>query len=342
MQHNVNAQCDNVPSELCQLPQWVTWRFESTEDDGHSKVLYNAHSGAKASTTNPKTWSDFPTALKAAHSRQHDGVGFVLSKNDPYVGIDMNGCIDDGHVADWAMVIIQMLDSYTEISPSGDGVTIWVKGSILSSLKVPYQTGSVEMHQDGMCLSVTDRHLSDTSGTIRSANSDLTDLHRRLLQIRQETQPNDQGQTTNHENPPLDKRSDEHIKRGLANAASEVAAALGDARNNSLNRSAFKLGPLVATCGYSCGHIDTIVDRPVRQSSTKRDEEWMPAKDQGEDDDNRWRAQGLWPPLKQDGESREIAKKRTLSRKPKHPRIHPRIHRRNGEKARLLLILRQE
>jgi putative DNA primase/helicase len=64
-------------------------------------------------------------------------VGFVFCSGDPYVGIDLDDCVDPetGQIELWALQIIEELDSYTEFSPSGKGVHIIVKGKIPSAVK---------------------------------------------------------------------------------------------------------------------------------------------------------------------------------------------------------------
>jgi primase-polymerase (primpol)-like protein len=60
------------------------------------------------------------------------GVGYVFSDGDPYSGVDLDNCRgrETGEIADWAKEIIRGLASYTEVSPSGTGVKIWVKGRL--------------------------------------------------------------------------------------------------------------------------------------------------------------------------------------------------------------------
>jgi putative DNA primase/helicase len=60
------------------------------------------------------------------------GIGYVFSAEDPYTGIDLDKCRDPetGTIEEWAQEIIISLRSYTEISPSGRGVHIIVRGKL--------------------------------------------------------------------------------------------------------------------------------------------------------------------------------------------------------------------
>jgi len=119
---------ERIPKELRELDQWVC----ATAD----KLPVNAINGFNASPTNSKTWSTFEKALA---NKKFPHIGFVLSEKDPYTIIDLDDPYDpkkkwtdeerESHAA-LNQNIINMFESYTEISQSGNGVHIIVKGSI--------------------------------------------------------------------------------------------------------------------------------------------------------------------------------------------------------------------
>jgi hypothetical protein len=171
---------DVIPAELRTRDQWVTWRYEkegkpvSKDTEGATKIPYNPRTGHKASSTNANTWTPYTVAVRAAQTRQHSGVGFVFSEADPFTGIDLDHCIDpDGSLQPWAMDIVSTMDSYTEISPSGSGVKIWVVGKIPSSVKTP----QIEMYFSARYFTVTGQHYDNTPTTIRDVNGALTQLY---------------------------------------------------------------------------------------------------------------------------------------------------------------------
>jgi len=122
----VRVEC--IPEELKNRPQWVVWKAVGERPE---KVPYSAKSGWKASTTDLLSWSSFEEAHEALRfGRQYSGLGFVFSSGDPFAGIDIDGCVDPrtGEVAVWAMEIVRYFDSYTELSASGTGIHVIVKG----------------------------------------------------------------------------------------------------------------------------------------------------------------------------------------------------------------------
>ncbi|MEI3618714.1 phage/plasmid primase, P4 family, partial [Bacillus thuringiensis] len=123
---------NEIPTELKNLPQWVLWRKE--ERNGKpTKIPYQAN-GEMAQANNRRTWSTFATAVKFYLEGDYDGIGFVFSRQDNYIGIDIDKCVVAGKTNTFATEIIDTLDSYTEFSPSEKGIHIIIKGSLPQSV----------------------------------------------------------------------------------------------------------------------------------------------------------------------------------------------------------------
>src|SRR5918997_102986 len=124
---------ENIPDELKVRPQWVVWKAVwRSEGEKIDKVPYSADSRRKASSTDLLTWSTFENACETLESGEYSGLGFVFSSGDPYTGIDLDGCVgpQTGEILPWAKKVIAYLDSYTELSPTGTGVHIIVRGEV--------------------------------------------------------------------------------------------------------------------------------------------------------------------------------------------------------------------
>ncbi len=96
-------QLENFPAELKQLRRWLCWKLE-TRDGRLTKPPYVAGSGKRATKNNPADWRTYEEAV-AQSSDQYNGVGVALKKEDGYVLIDQDHCIDPqtGEIADWAL-----------------------------------------------------------------------------------------------------------------------------------------------------------------------------------------------------------------------------------------------
>ena len=103
----------------------------------------------------PGTWGTFAQALEALQAGNYTGLGFELTGSG-ITGIDLDHVIDPstGQMGEEARQIVDRLDSYTEISPSGTGVHILVKGHIPKDGKRNIPKG-FEVYQGKRYLTVT-------------------------------------------------------------------------------------------------------------------------------------------------------------------------------------------
>jgi hypothetical protein len=109
-----------------------------------------------ASSTNPATWASFEDALWAVEHGYYDYLGFVFNDNG-IVGIDLDDAIsytklfscgfNDSFpvVSRLALDILDSCHSYAEISKSGTGLHIFVKGDI--PFKGKNNLAGVEMYK---------------------------------------------------------------------------------------------------------------------------------------------------------------------------------------------------
>jgi putative DNA primase/helicase len=150
------VKAENVPEQLKARPQWVVWKAVGDKPD---KVPYSVRTGYKASSTDLMTWSTFEEAIEAYKNGEYAGLGFVFSSADPYTGIDLDDCVDeDGEIALWALEIARYLESYTEISATGTGLHIIVRGEIPNRRK-----GDVEVYSSKRFFTMTG-HVVEVSG----------------------------------------------------------------------------------------------------------------------------------------------------------------------------------
>ena len=150
------VKLEGIPEELRVRPQWVVWKAVGDKPD---KVPYSVSTGRRASSTDLLTWSTFQEALEAYENGEYDGVGFVFSSADPYTGIDLDNCVDeDGEIALWALEIVRYFDSYTELSATGSGLHVIVRGDVPNRRK-----GDVEVYSSKRFFAVTG-HVVEVSG----------------------------------------------------------------------------------------------------------------------------------------------------------------------------------
>ena len=116
--------------ELALHHQWVAWKAIVGEDGKTKKTPINPVGGRNASVGNPNTWGTHEQADLFARATDVNGVGFVLSGIDGYCCIDLDKIRDPdtGEMQAWAEDVVRSFNTYTEVSPSGTGLHLWLRG----------------------------------------------------------------------------------------------------------------------------------------------------------------------------------------------------------------------
>lgn len=166
-----------IPAELRAHAQWVLWRWELRENKW-TKSPVNARTGAPAKSTDPATWASYDAATAVANV--DGGLGFVLSTSDPFVGVDLDGCRDfaTSAITDEARAIVEDFASYPEISPSGTGMRIIVRGKLPPGGR---KHGWLEVYDQARYLTITGAHLDGTPTTIEERTAELAVFHARYF-----------------------------------------------------------------------------------------------------------------------------------------------------------------
>jgi hypothetical protein len=130
----------NIPPEMQEVPRWVHWSSE-TKHQGKppTKVPYDAKDRTrkkKGSSTNPATWTSYSVALDRMTLTRR--MGWVLQP--PYIGIDIDHCLDDaGEPNPIARAILERFPTtYAEWSPSKHGIHLFLKGNLAQAHKTTH------------------------------------------------------------------------------------------------------------------------------------------------------------------------------------------------------------
>ena len=145
-----------IPEELKELPQWVLWRAEwDNKQQEYKKVPYKS-GGYKASSTRSDDWSSFNHVDEVLKNNDlYKGIGFVLSKGDNYVVLDIDNAIDEnGQInSDLALEMTEL--TYCEMSPSGTGLHCFFKGELPEQRKKKRTDLDIELYNDVRFITVT-------------------------------------------------------------------------------------------------------------------------------------------------------------------------------------------
>lgn len=178
-----------VPDELKGYAQWVCWKLEQKSEDPSkkpSKIPYSPLSGRKSGSTEKfrnASWSDFDLVCKAYQSGFYGGVGFAVTEQDPFVVIDFDHCVTDGVIHSDALGWIRKLGGYAEISPSGTGVHIILRGKKpgdrCTNKKGEYE---IEVYEKARFITITGHVIEDFSQVEENQDA-LSDFYYEKLHV---------------------------------------------------------------------------------------------------------------------------------------------------------------
>ena len=180
----------NVPSELKELKQWCVFQMQK-RNGKLTKIPIDANTGNHAKSNDESTWSSYDTALAALSTLKADGIGFFFKK--PYFGIDIDDVREDidrylendtkdNIVAEF----IDIMGSYAEISPSGNGIHIISKGELP---KNGSRKGNVEMYSKGRFFTITGNIIGGYTHVVEDDMGKVNYLHEKYIKKRETHTP---------------------------------------------------------------------------------------------------------------------------------------------------------
>ena len=106
---------DSIPQELKEQNIWILRDQE--------KRPYHAITHQLVNPIVKDNWSAYSIAIANCN-----GYGLGIGLPRPLCGIDIDNCIINGQPDERAVKLIDRFNSYTELSPSGRGIRILIKG----------------------------------------------------------------------------------------------------------------------------------------------------------------------------------------------------------------------
>lgn len=171
------------PEELKARKQWVAWRLVQGRDGDAKKMPISPSTGKAAKVNDPETWSDYGTAYGAYKKYNYSGIGYVFTKEDGYVGVNIDHCYDpeSGSFTETAKAILERQPTYAEFSPSGNGIHLYFRGEKPASRCGKNDETGVEMCDTGRYFTVTEKPLGSAPGTIAADDGTLAWIHEEYI-----------------------------------------------------------------------------------------------------------------------------------------------------------------
>jgi putative DNA primase/helicase len=268
-----------IPRELQEVPRWVCWAYTWSGAKKKWDKPPRRADGRLASSTDAATWCGFGRAVGAVTCgvSRFDGIGHALA-GDGLVAVDLDRCIAEGHASTvrvgdldgvdaWARSIVIDLDSYTELSPSGRGLRVFVRGSLPP--ESGNRKGCFEVYDLARYVTVTGDRIATMPEEIEARQIALETVVARMLPLRSVRAPSPR----------------EHIASGAGDEA--LLERARSARNGEQFRALFDRGELatfggdhsradLALCSmlaFWCGGDAPRIERLFRRSALFR-EKW--------------------------------------------------------------------
>ena len=178
-----------IPDELKKLKNWVCWKAvpDPKAHSGINKIPINPLTYKPAQSNNPDTWSDFDTAVRV--SADFAGIGFMFSGSG-YFGVDLDDMQDDmkaflaGDTDNTIAEFVLALQSYTELSNSGNGIHIICKGKLPEGGR---RKGKIEMYDSGRFFVMTGKYCTQFMD-ISECTEKIKPLHKKYFSDRKSQQ----------------------------------------------------------------------------------------------------------------------------------------------------------
>jgi len=170
---------DNIPDLLKQKPNWVVWGIRDAPQKAPfnpARLLSGRPQPAKAGVR--ETWGSYQTATECVRRGLALGIGYEFDGN--VFGVDLDHVIDSGKLIPQAYEIVGKLPSYTEVSPSGTGLHIYVLASGVTITRHRKKDGFLEIYNEGRYFTVTG-NIYGSEKDIKTCSTELQAIHDILL-----------------------------------------------------------------------------------------------------------------------------------------------------------------
>jgi putative DNA primase/helicase len=167
---------------LKDLHQWCGFKLQK-RNGKLTKMPIDANTGHNGKSNDENSWADFETALSSINKFNCDGIGFYFKP--PYFGIDLdnvgeeierykNNNDGDNIVSEF----VDLMGSYAEVSPSGNGIHIIAKGELPEGGR---RKGNIEVYDSGRFFTVTGDKIGGYNFIVDDEMRKINYLHNKYI-----------------------------------------------------------------------------------------------------------------------------------------------------------------
>jgi hypothetical protein len=176
-QYDTSCVIEEVPAELGSERRFVLWKLAPRPGETKPTKVPCDVTGRAIDATDPAHWMVLAEASAAREQAGADtGIGVVLSNG--LIGVDLDTVRDPatGRISAAAEAIVRTLDSYTELSPSGTGLHVLVRGVLPDNVRHRAALpggGTIEVYDAKRFFTLTGRRLANTPAGVHERGDAL-------------------------------------------------------------------------------------------------------------------------------------------------------------------------
>lgn len=256
---------EKIPEELKRDGKFCLWRSEK-RDGKTTKVPYRTD-GKHCSSTNPDDFAPFGDAVAAWSRGGYDGIGLMVESN--ISAIDIDHCWKDGKLTPMAQEIVDTMDSYTETSPSGNGLHIIFNAGGFAYGKDRYYINNRNIGLEVYVAGATDRYVTVTGNVVRSRGIEMRG--EQLLGIAEKYMRRSSNAKTSVIPPGSCLEDEELIKKAMAASNGDKFRRLFNGDTSGYASASNADLALFSILAYWCGGNTEQMLRIANTSSLRRD-----------------------------------------------------------------------
>ena len=164
-----------IPKFMQENGKFCLWKLEMKSGKSKPDKIPYQLNGKRADATNPQHYSSFDETVEVFAKGGYAGIG--VGCFEPLRLVDVDDCVD-GMLDERGQDIMDTLDSYTELSPSGNGIHIFVLADGFSYDTEKYYINNRNTHVEVYSPDATGKFLTLTGKAIHG-----TDVNNRSKEL---------------------------------------------------------------------------------------------------------------------------------------------------------------
>ncbi len=258
-----------IPKFMQENGKFCLWKLEMKPGKAKPDKIPYQLNGKRADATNPQHYASFNEVVDEYVKGGYAGIG--IGCFEPLRLVDVDDCVIDGKLDECGQDIMDILDSYTELSPSGNGIHIFILADGFAYDSESYYINNRNTHVEAYAPDVTGKFLTLTGKAIHG--TDVNERSKKLQTVLEKymKRPNAEA-TTPTVDAPGSYLSDESVyTKASKSKQGEKFNALWNGEipdGKSPSEADMALAEILA---FWCGGDTEQMDRLFRRSGLMRD-----------------------------------------------------------------------